>query len=183
MQEGDIAFFDFVAKGTTQMYVQRIVSHEGKALEHRLKGFYFLQLEPDFMKDKGLDIEPFYKAEETEASGIYEYYYVLETILTAPHPCVCGFDDAGKPVYDKDTRREKDIRCFRRAQEGIQDYFHRYLELLPSRYGNVRSQSKKLDEVFLGLIANLKIEDDDFMSLVVEDSFFNRMTGMAELIS
>ncbi len=183
MQEGDIAFFDFVAKGTTQMYVQRIVSHEGKALDHRLKGFYFLQLEPDFMKDKGLDIEPFYKAEETEASGIYEYYYVLETILTAPHPCVCGFDDAGKPVYDKDTRREKDIRCFQRAQEGIQDYFHRYLELLPSRYGNVRSQSKKLDEVFLGLIVNLKIEDDDFMSLVVEDSFFNRMTGMAELIS
>lgn len=34
----------------------------------------------------------------------------------------------------------------------------------------------------LGLIANLKIEDDDFMSLVVEDSFFSRMTGMTELI-
>ncbi|MEZ3485594.1 MAG: hypothetical protein K1W22_03075 [Lachnospiraceae bacterium] len=192
IQEGDIAFFDFVAKGTTQMYVQRLVGHDWSepdhhlsyrtGMNHHLKGFYFLQLEPDFMKDKGLDIEPFYKAEETEAGGIYEYYYVLETILTAPHPCVSGFDDAGEPVYAKDSRSKTDIRCFLRAQEGIQDYFRRYQELLPSRYGNAKNLSKKLDEVILGLIANLKIEDDDFMSLVVEDSFFNRMTGMTELI-
>ncbi len=175
VQEGDIAFFDFVAKGTTQMYVQRLVGHH-------LKGFYFLQLEPDFMEGKGLDIEPFYKREEAESSSIYENYYVLETILTAPHPCVCGFDDVGNPVYAKECRKKADIECFLRVQEGIQDYFQRYLELLPSGFGNTGSMTKELDEVILGLIANLKIEDDGFMSLVVEDSFFNRMTGMAELI-
>ena len=38
IQRGDIGFFDFVAKGTTQMYVQRLI-------DHHLKGFYFLQLE------------------------------------------------------------------------------------------------------------------------------------------
>ena len=36
LKGGDVAFFDFVAKGTTQMYVERFAAH-------RLKGMYFLQ--------------------------------------------------------------------------------------------------------------------------------------------
>ncbi len=40
--------FDFVAKGTTQMYLQRL-------FPQHMKGFYFLQLEPEFMAEKGLD--------------------------------------------------------------------------------------------------------------------------------
>lgn len=172
MWDGDIAFFDFVAKGTTQMYVQRLVSHH-------LKGLYFLQLEPDFMADKELDIESFYRTEETEASSIYDNYYVLETILTAPHSCVCGFNDAGSPVYMEETRKEADIECAMRVQEGIRDYFHRYLELFPE---NARNQSKRLDEVILGFIHNLKILDEDFLSLTVEDPFFNRVTDIKVLI-
>lgn len=172
MQEGDIAFFDFVAKGTTQMYVQRLISRH-------IKGLYFLRLEPDFMSDKGLDIESFYKIDETESSSIYDNYYVLETILTAPHPSVSGFDHTGEPLYASETRSEAAIRCFWRIQEGILDYFCRYLELLPE---GMESQSKSLDEIMLGLIHNLEIEDEDFFSLVVEDPFFNRMTNINELI-
>ena len=33
----------------------------------------------------------------------------------------------------------------------------------------MRKQSKELDEVILGLFANLEIQDDDFLFLVVED--------------
>lgn len=171
-KEGEIAFFDFVAKGTTQMYVQRMV-------EPHMKGLYFLQLEPDFMRDKGVDIEPFYRIEETEGSSIYDNYYVLETILTAPHPSVCGFDSCGRPLYAQETREERDIRCIERAQEGILDYLCRYLELLPSI---AESQSKRLDEIMLGLIHNLKIMDEEFLSLIAEDPFFNRMTEIKELI-
>lgn len=172
VKEGDIAFFDFVAKGTTQMYVQRLTNHH-------LKGLYFLQLEPEFMSGKGLDIESFYKKEETDTSNIYNSYYVLEPILSAPHPCICGFGDAGRPLFMKETRSGKDIRCFQRVQEGVLHYFRRYLELLPK---GADSQNKKLDEVFLGLIHNLEILDEDFLSLIVEDTFFNRMTGMKELL-
>ena len=46
----------------------------------------------------------------------------------------------------------------------------------------MRKESKELDEVILGLFASLEIQDDDFLSLVVEDPFFNRMTGIKELI-
>ena len=115
-----------------------------KSQRHHLKGLYFLQLEPEFMADKGLDITSFYgtrrcgtSAERsasligTEVISIYEDYYVLETILTAPYPCICGFDDEGSPVYVEETRSEADINCFLRAQEGILDYFRKYLELLP----------------------------------------------------
>lgn len=172
IDEGTIAFFDFVAKGTTQMYVKRFV-------RKHFKGLYFLQLEREFMSDKGLDIESFYGVDEIETSTIYDNYYILETILTAPYPSVNGFDDEGKPMFAEETRTEKDIQCFSHAQEGIIDYFHRYLELFPE---GMRKQSKKLDEVILGLFSNLKIKDDDFLSLVVEDPFFNRMTGIKELL-
>lgn len=172
IKEGDIAFFDFVAKGTTQMYVQRLT-------DHHLKGLYFLHLEPDFMSNKGLDIEPFYRRNEMDKSIIYDNYYVLETILTAPHSCVWGIDEAGKPIYAKETRKEKDIKCFERVQEGILDYFCRYMELIPSY---AIESCKKLDELFLGLLHHLKITDEDFLSLVVEDPFFNRRTDITELI-
>ncbi len=209
IQEGDIAFFDFVAKGTTQMYVQRIVPRyknrqecscagHGDCLKnqhHHLKGLYFLQLEPEFMADKGLDIESFHGTRRcgtsagqsaslggSEVSSIYEDYYVLETILTAPHPCICGFDDEGSPIYMEETRSEADINCFLRAQEGILDYFRRYLELLPPRFRDLESQSKRLDEVFLELIHKLRIKDEGFLSLIVEDPFFNRITEIRTLV-
>ena len=56
-ESGDIAFFDFVAKGTCQMYINRLV-------DHRLKGLYFLQIEKTFMKEKALDITAFYDEDE-----------------------------------------------------------------------------------------------------------------------
>ena len=67
MKEGDVAFFDFVAKGTSQMYIQRLV-------DRHLKGIYFMQLEGEYMQGKELDILPFYNIQETDTSEIYEDY-------------------------------------------------------------------------------------------------------------
>lgn len=172
IKAGDIAFFDFVAKGTTQMFIQRLT-------DHRLKGFYFLQLEKKHMKDKGLDIYAFYEDGEADSCAIYNNYYILETLLTAPHPSVWGFDGAGSPVYANETRSRKDILCFGNAQQGILDYFKAYIELCPEKE---RIVNRKLDEVFLDLVHKFNITDDDFLGLTVEDSFFNRMTDMTDVI-
>ncbi len=169
---GDIAMFDFVAKGTTQMYLQRLVPNH-------MKGFYFLQLEPDFMSDKGLDIEPFYTEDEKNQSAIFDRYYILETILTAPHPSVLGFDREGKPIYARETRSERDIQCFGRAQDGILNYFKEYISLVPE---SLRVENKKLDEFFLSLIDKIEITDSDFLALIVEDPFFNRMTDIKDVL-
>ena len=88
VQYGSISFFDFVAKGTSQMYIQRLT-------QNPIKGLYFLQLEPEFMKDKNLDIKPFYTEMERDSSAIFDNYYILETLLTSPEASVDEFDEEG----------------------------------------------------------------------------------------
>lgn len=172
LKEGAAAFFDFVAKGTTQMYV-------GRLMKQHLKGLYFFRLEKEQMQDKELDIISFYGTEEMEQSIIFKDYYILETMLTAPMPSVKEFDETGKPVYAEETRKESDIRCFQDAQEGIRGYFREYLSLCPI---SERKMNKRLDEIFLTLIHGIEIRDPDFLNLKVEDPFFNRMTDMADLL-
>ncbi len=172
IREGDIAFFDFVAKGTSQMYLQKLV-------HQHLKGFYFLWLEAEEMKDKGIEIQSFYGSQDVGCCMVYEDYYILETLLTAPHPSVIGFNKEGVPLYGLETRKDRDLMCFMRAQEGILDYFKEYVRLCPP---NERVINRKLDEVFLGLIHKFRITDRDFLNLVVEDTFFNRMTNITDVL-
>ena len=172
LREGNIAFFDFVAKGTSQMYIQRLVSNH-------MKGFYFLWLEAENMKDKKLDIRSFCEDGEFVSGAVYDNYYILETILTAPHPSVKGFDEDGQPVYADETRKDEDIRCFERVQEGILDYFKTYMELCPQ---GERQVDKGLDGILLRLIHEIKITDTDFLNLVIEDPFFHRMTEITDVL-
>lgn len=171
IREGGIAFFDFVARGTTQKFLQRLVPYP-------IRGFYFLRIG----EEEGIQIRAFYgeeRGKEAVPCAVYEDYYILETILTAPHPSVTGFREDGTPVYAKETRREKDIGCVERIQAGITDYFKTYLRLCPE---GERSINRKLDEVFLGLVHKLRITDGDFLDLVVEDPFFNRMTDITDVL-
>lgn len=172
IKNGDVAFFDFVAKGTSQMYMQRLV-------KNHLKGLYFLQLEREYMREKGLDILPFYDKEEMDESEIYENYYILETMLTSPMPSIREFDEKGEPCYAQETRKEEDIQCVLEAQDGILDYFVTYLKLCPKQEIRI---DRKIDERFLALIHGIDIQDKNFIGLQVEDPFFNRMTEVVDLI-
>lgn len=172
ISQGDIAFFDFVSKGTCQMFVSRLVT------EH-LKGYYFLQLEKRSMKEKLLDIQSFYGQEGLEDSAIYNDYYILEVMLTSPMPTLEGFDRNGEPRYAKETRKASDMRCFQDSQEGILDYFKTYLDIC----GTLDMQiDKQIDEMFLSLLHKVSILDRDFLDLIVEDPFFERTTSMKDLI-
>lgn len=172
LSEGEIAMFDFVAKGTTQLYLERL-------FEQHMKGFYFLQLEPEFMADKGLDIEPFYRDDEKNDSAIYDNYYILETVLTAPFPQVLEIDDDGNPVYAAETRSKTDIRCFEKIQAGVEEFFDDFICLLPEEE---RIENKQLDEAFLTFVNHIKILDEDFFAFKVEDPFFGRMTDIKDVL-
>lgn len=172
IEDGSISLFDFVAKGTCQMYIQRLT-------QNPIKGLYFLQLEPEFMKDKNLDIKPFYTDMECDSSAIFDNYYILETLLTSPEASVDEFDEEGNPVFAKETRTDKDIACFMRAQDGIIEYVKKYISICPVSENNI---NKKLDEIFLTLVHNVEIRDKDFLSLTVEDPFFNRMTDITDVL-
>ena len=172
VEDGSISLFDFVAKGTCQMYIQRLTKNP-------IKGLYFLQLEPEFMKDKNLDIKPFYTDMECDSSAIFDNYYILETLLTSPEASVDEFDEEGNPVFAKETRTDKDIACFMRAQDGIIEYVKKYISICPVSESSI---NKKLDEIFLTLVHNVEIRDKDFLSLTVEDPFFNRMTDITDVL-
>ena len=172
LKNGNLAFFDFVAKGTTQMYLRKLFNAN-------MKGFYFLQLESEFMADKGLDIEPFYSNEEKNTSAIFENYYILETMLTSPHPQMLEMDKGGRPVFANETRSESDIQVLMRAQAGIEQYFKEYISIVPE---SIRTENKKIDEKMLELINKIQILDEDFLSIKVEDPFFGRMTDIKDVI-
>ena len=163
------AVFDFVAKGTVQLFLSRLMSQ-------KLKGFYFIQNEPEFMADKDLSIEPFYTENEKSDSRIFDDYYILETVLTSPDPQVLEFDEAGEPVYDKETRSKDDIECILQVQGDIIDYFKDYISF------GIHVENKKLDEAFLSLVHKLNIENPAFLALKVEDPFFGRSTDLRDII-
>lgn len=169
LAEGDIAFYDFVARGTVQMYIERL-------MERHLKGFYFWQQDRELMREKGLDIQSYFKPEE---SAISHYYLVLENVLMAPQPSVLGFDEAGEACFAEETRTEKELRCIQRVQDGITDYFRTYLTLMP---GWERRKGKALEESILSLIREIEIRDTDFLVLRDEDLFFHRTTAISDLI-
>ena len=79
----------------------------------------------------------------------------------------------------KETRKKEDIESFLRVQKGILDYYEEYLDLCPV---SERKISKNLDEIMLSLIHNIIINDRDFLNLVIEDPFFNRMTNITDVI-
>ena len=99
--------------------------------------------------------------------------------MTAPHPSVTGFDEEGCPLYASDPRSYEDMRCFKKAQDGILDYLKLYLRYCPKLGGKV---NKGLDEALLKLLHEVIITDSDFVSLKVEDPFFNRVTDMRCLL-
>ena len=88
-------------------------------------------------------------------------------------------DDNGEPVFAKETRSERDLAVFDRAQSGILDYFKDYLSILPD---SASEENKKLDEVLLSLVNRVRILDEDFLSIKVEDPFFGRMTDIKDVL-
>lgn len=173
IKPGLIGLFDFVAKGTTQMFLQKLIS------TNHIKGFYFLQLEPEFMANKNLDIEPFITEQEKKTSSIFEDYYIIETVLTSPEPSVEEFDKEGHPVFNQETRQSRDIECSMKMQQGIIDYFTDYLMLVQKTKMNI---NKQLSMKILSIIHNISIEATDFLGSKIEDQFFNRWTEMKDEI-
>lgn len=171
-RDGNVAFVDFVAKGTTQYFI-------GKFFPGHLTGLYFLRLEPQFMEDKALEIHPFFGDAELEQSSLFDSYYIMETILTSPDPSLLGFAPTGEPLYAAETRSDRNIECVKRIQDGITDYFQKYIGMCGTE---LKIADKELDDKILEIIHHVKITDQDFQDLTVEDPFFNRQTGITDVL-
>lgn len=167
MEAGDIAFFDFVARGTTQLFV-------GRLLDRHLRGYYFLQQDQHYMENMNLDIRSFCRPEENTIS---RNYYILEPVLTAPEPSVLDFTADGEARYAQESRTAEALSCVQTIQDGIEDYFREYLHLCPDQ-----EEDKALGASILDLIHNIDICAKDYLALQVEDPFFGRTSALADLL-
>lgn len=168
----NILFFDFVAKGTCQFFIKKMVPN-------KIKGLYFLQLEPQYMNDKQIQIESFFSEREKIKSTIYQDYYILETILTSFSPSVNEFNISGEPIYAEETRLKEDLDCIYEVQSGILNYIKDFIKIYPIEQLKI---NKKLDEQILSAIHNVNLNDCYFSKLKVEDPFFNRMTDIKQVL-
>ena len=88
-------------------------------------------------------------------------------------------DENGDPVFADETRSGADIEVFKRAQEGIIEYFKDYITIVPE---SSRTVNKGLDEKLLELVNKVQILDEEFLGIKVEDPFFDRMTDIRDVI-
>ena len=100
-------------------------------------------------------------------------------MLTSPYPQMLEMDEKGNPVFAEETRSVVDIEVFKRAQDGIIEYFKDYITIVPE---NSRTVNKKLDEKLLELVNKVQILDEEFLGIKVEDPFFGRMTDIRDVI-
>ena len=133
----------------------------------------------DYTSLKQTNIAIYGLGTERDTSAIFDDYYVLETIITSQEPSVDEFDDDGEPVFATESRDAEAIRCAMDIQEGIEAFFDDYIAIVPEE---MRVINKGLDEALLTLIKKIRVKDEAFYRMVVEDPFFGRMTGIEDVI-
>lgn len=171
LDDTEIAFFDFVAKGTSQLFCQRLVSN-------RMIGLYFLQLPNNSEIATNLEVFSFIDTENKQNSSIFQDYYILETILTSPQSSIVDFDDEGKPIYGDESRTKEEIESVLAIQQGIIEFFRDFVRL---RNTNDLQNNTLLSEAILNLIHKFEISEE-ITKMKVEDNFFNRFTNVKDLV-
>lgn len=170
LDDAEIAFFDFVAKGTIQIYSQKFI-------KNRLKGIYFLKLPNEQKIASDVEIYSYINEKKLQSSSIYRNYYILETILTSPQPSVLEFNEKGKPIYAEETRNERDIACIMDIQYGITSFFQDYIMMKKDS----NDYSPEFGELILDLVHQFEIRSE-IVDMKVEDVFFNRYTDIQDLL-
>ena len=174
------AFFDFVSKGTSQYFLERI-------LDLPLKGFYCMRLEKDAPFAQKLEIEAFCPEEDSfclekesgKTGSLYQDYYILEAVLTSPFPSVSEFDSEGRPVYEKEPRNRDEIACIEEVQQGIMEYWQDSFTFCEETEEPIFD---RMDERLLALIHRIRLLGNPILDLKVQDPFFGRITPVSDLI-
>lgn len=172
LNNGDNVFYDFVSSGTCQMALEKIIN---KTFE----GYYFIRVDEDDYEKRRLDINSYYSRKDAESAGIYEEYFVLENLLTAPKPSFCCFSDKQEPVYFIETRNQDELEFINCVHKGILQYFKEYVDLFEM---NGSKASRRCSEVMLSLIHKVIIENDVFENMTWEDGFFQRNAKIKDML-
>ena len=165
-----IAFIDFVAAGSVQNGLRKIMS------ENEIDGFYFLKRNTDnYELENCISVESFYKPQgdfQLDAN-VYKYYLFLELLLTSYEPTFHSMGDDLSPKFMEEVRSDEHINTICNMQKEIIDYCSEISILYP-RLLDERIDISVPDEMigFLGK-EYTQITSDNVLSLVLTDEYFS----------
>lgn len=172
-----IAIFDFVAYGTSQKGLERIMASD-------LMGFYFMRMLNDNPQNIQLDIKSFYPAEyhSSADSNFYKNFVFLETIFTSDQPSLRSFCRDGTPIFYTEKRKKESFRVLYHIHDGIKAFFLDYLKL----GGTVIEHKLNLQicDYILGMLCKEKsnFEDGILKGLSVYDDYEKRSFFAEDMI-
>ena len=160
-----VGFVDFVSVGTSQKGLLNFV-------DFNLCGLYFFQL---YNKDNAaLNIESLYgvKRPLTKSYHIFENLFFMESVLTSYEPTLQNFDEAGNPVFMRESRTEKQMDALKEVHCAILDY----AKNMNTDIHKLKNADKELlDLIFYLLCEKYSVLTVDYFKLRNQvDEFVNR---------
>lgn len=127
------AFADFVSSGTCQLMLSRI-------MPLKLHGQYLCRYYVDNEARMQLPIESlFYNliGERFFCGYTFEYYFLLETMMTSSESTLASFTEHGDPVLAPEVRGVEELQYVQEIHQAIEDYFRDFVSHMYIRAADI----------------------------------------------
>lgn len=165
-----IAFIDFVAAGTVQNGLRKI-------LDNDIQGFYFLKRNTDDAdREKNIHVVSFYlpKGDFELDANIYRFYLFFELMLTSPEPTLNYIGSDLKPVFAEEKRSREEIGVVMEMQEEMLRFAAEVSRLHP----DIRKEciGKEIPDMMAGFMGDeyTELACKEVMSMVLTDEYLGR---------
>ena len=173
LKQEQLAMLDFVASGTCQMCLERIIGQ-------KIKGYYFIR-HFDGKRIEKVKMNSVSYIEEGFLYGLKSYlagnYYPLENTIIGIKPSVANFSQDGQPVFLPENRSKAELDFLSEVEAGCMEFFRAYISLLGGRPQLVRPEFA--DAVY-SLIDSRRtvIANNIYDNVQVQDEFLHRRYTM-----
>lgn len=169
----NVAFFDFMSRGTCQEKLQKI-------LGHKLTGIYFQKSQSQDVAKNRLDYVSFCDAASAYVTdyAVFQYCDFLETVITDFNPSFYGFNKKGTLIFYPEKRSEEQVSWVKKIQDEILEYAKDFAGIYPKwakiEFGCV--------DTILGMIGKqYSVMDTSFEKLSLYDGYSDRHVMLGEL--
>lgn len=170
LQYKNLAFIDFVAAGTIQNGLRKVIP------ENDLVGFYFLKRNTgnDELENE-LKVKSFYEplGDYQLEANIYKFYLFFEMILTSPEPTFNCIEDNGKPCFEEEMRDNLHMKVVGEMQGEIMTYARDISAICPELLDE--EVSRDFSDQLVGFMGKefSEIASEEVISLVLTDKFLS----------
>lgn len=134
LPEGTYAMVDFIAKGTTQLFIE-------KSLARQFKGFCFANYAPNHRRVASIEDYLI-----TEKNKLMQNYMELEGFMTSPEPSVDYLTKEGNVIFAKEIRNEDDLQALDLVLAESEKFALEFFKLFYQKGETIRPEL--IDEMF-----------------------------------